>query len=417
MNPLPSLSIKEYTYELPEELIARYPLAERDMSRLLVYRNGTWNDASFREIGRFLPEQSMLVFNNTRVIQARLRFRKETGSEIEIFCLEPLLPADVQMACRSTSGTIWKCMVGNSRKWKHGVLQQSVPTSKGTVMLEIERGEPIDNACAIEFRWDSNAVTFAELIEVAGVTPIPPYLHRESEALDEERYQTVYSSQKGSVAAPTAGLHFTPQLLSQLRNEGKSTLELTLHVGAGTFQPVQSPRVAEHVMHTEHFVVEKAALVNLLNHHKSVTAVGTTSVRTLESMYWLGVKLLCGDDLTQGVQQWDAYHLPAHFSVKESLEALLHFMDLHQWSHFQSKTAILIVPGYQFKMVDVLITNFHQPNSTLLLLIAAFIGPDWKRMYAHAVAHQYRFLSYGDSSILYRNALSSNSGATTGFAG
>lgn len=400
---IPTIDINDYSYQLSEEKIARYPLAERDLSKLLIYKNHHISEKIFRDIKSVIPPSSMLIFNNTKVIRARLRFRKDTGAEIEVFCLEPLIPFEVQQAFDTRESTTWKCIIGNSKKWKSGALSLPILTPNGSTTLTIERGAVIENTFEVTFRWDNQSLSFAEIIEAAGSTPIPPYLNRDSEEIDSVRYQTVYSSQKGSVAAPTAGLHFTPNILNSLRNDGHKTLEVTLHVGAGTFKPVQTNNIANHIMHTEHFVVEASALKQMIDHDGPFVTVGTTSVRTAESLYWLGVRLLCNQSISEGISQWDAYELPQHHTLKESLQKLLDYMEELKTSYFQSQTAIIIVPGYRFRVAQVLITNFHQPHSTLLLLIGAFIGNDWHKVYDYALDHEFRFLSYGDSSILFRN--------------
>lgn len=400
---IPEINTGDYTYNLPDSRIARYPLEERDSSKLLVYRDGNVSQSLFRHVGDFLPNGSMLIFNNTKVIRARLMFRKETGALIEVFCLEPLVPSDVQTAFASTEPTVWKCIVGNSKKWKAGSLSRLVDTQAGSTTLVIDRCASEGNTSEIRFSWDNKNISFAEIIESAGVTPIPPYLNRESEEVDTVRYQTVYSSQKGSVAAPTAGLHFTPEIIEKLHSDGHFIQELTLHVGAGTFKPVQTSDVAGHLMHTEHFIVEYDAVKNMMNHNGPYVTVGTTSVRTAESLYWLGVRLLEGMTIEEGVSQWDPYSLPGDYSVRNAFQKLLDYMDDHNITHFQSQTAIMIVPGYKFRVSDLLITNFHQPHSTLLLLIGAYIGMDWHIVYNYALDNDFRFLSYGDSSLLFRN--------------
>ncbi len=394
------LNQKDYDYELPEERIAKYPLAQRDQSKLLVYNHGAITDAHFFDVPNFLPQNALLVRNNTKVIRARLKFAKSTGATIEIFCLEPLLPAEVEQAFVTTDQTTWKCIIGNSKRWKNGPLTLDVNTPHGTIPLSAERLTTDGNTSSVKFSWPNPNVTFAELIEHAGVMPIPPYLNRETEESDNTRYQTVYSLHKGSVAAPTAGLHFTEPILQNIEAQGHKILNVTLHVGAGTFKPVQTENVEDHVMHTEHIVVEQDVIRLLAQHDKKVVAVGTTSVRTLESLYWLGVRLLEGKDINNGLEQWDAYHLPQSHSVPDALSRLAQYLQQNDLAELHSQTQIMIMPGYKFRLVDALITNFHQPHSTLLLLIGAFIGKDWKRIYNHALQNNYRFLSYGDSSLL-----------------
>lgn len=398
---IPHIDTALYDYELPEDRIARYPMAERDQSKLLIYNQGEISQAHFHDIAGYLPQDGCtIVFNNTKVIRARLMFHKETGAQIEIFCLEPIAPAEVQQAFVERKSTTWKCIIGNSKKWKEGNLTLNVTTPHGIVPLQATRLSINGNTSEIQFSWNNADATFAELIENAGVIPIPPYLNRETENIDNTRYQTVYSEHKGSVAAPTAGLHFTSEILSQLRQGNNTLVNLTLHVGAGTFKPVQTKDVEQHVMHAEHVVVEAEAIKNICSGPKPLVAVGTTSVRTLESLYWLGVKLLCGQSISNGLMQWDAYNLPQHYTAQEALGALLTYMQQTDQTELHSVTQIMIMPGYQFRIVDQLITNFHQPHSTLLLLIGAFVGMDWQRIYNYALSNDFRFLSYGDSSLL-----------------
>lgn len=397
---IPHIDTAEWDYELPDERIARYPLPERDQSKLLVYRNGEIKTSQFQRVGQYLPNSSMLVFNNTKVIRARLKFKKETGAQIEIFCLEPIAPAEVQEAFVQTSCTTWKCIVGNSKKWKDGCLKLNVATSKGSVELRATRCASSDNTSQILFSWANEDVSFAELIENAGVTPIPPYLCRETEEIDTTRYQTVYSLHKGSVAAPTAGLHFTKELMQTVRAQGHELVNVTLHVGAGTFKPVQTTDTANHVMHTEHIVVSLSAIEAIAQTKNDIIAVGTTSVRTLESLYWMGVKLVSGQQLGDELGQWEAYNLPQDVSRQAAYSALAVYLKGNNLEELHSATQIMIVPGYKFRVISGLITNFHQPHSTLLLLIGALVGQEWKRIYRYALDNDYRFLSYGDSSLL-----------------
>lgn len=391
--------MKVFDYNLPDDRIAKYPLPKRDDSKLLVYRHGEIADSKFGDVAGLLPEGSLLVRNDTKVIRARLRFHKATGAAIEVFCLEPTLPSEAEQAFSARGQSQWKCIVGNSKRWKEGQLTLDVRTPGGDVALTATRLSQDGNTSEILFRWPDTA-TFAEVIEAAGVMPIPPYLNRETEAIDETRYQTVYGQHKGSVAAPTAGLHFTPQVLADIESRGHEILSVTLHVGAGTFKPVQTDEVEDHVMHTEHIVVTRQVIERLARNESKVVAVGTTSVRTLESLYWLGVKLMAGQDIDCGLGQWEAYDLPSGVAVADALGALLGHIDASQSDELHSQTQIMIKPGYKYHMVDALITNFHQPHSTLLLLIGAFVGDDWRRIYAHALDGGYRFLSYGDSSLL-----------------
>ncbi len=399
----PDIYINNYTYDLPDERIAKYPLKNRDGSKLLVYKNSSISKSEFTMLPELLPQNSLLVFNNSKVIRARLKFRKETGATIEIFCLEPVKPVDVQQAFESTETTRWRCIVGNAKKWKSGLLSGEVVVKgvKTTVSVDLIGQE--GQSRIVEFSWDNQRISFADIIQNMGSVPIPPYLNRKSETIDDHRYQTVYSQHKGSVAAPTAGLHFTNDILKEISNKNIDILNITLHVGAGTFKPVQTESIADHDMHTEHFVVETDALEEILQKRDRVVAVGTTSVRTLESLYWLGVKLLEGVDISDGIHQWDPYNLPSKYSVEEALTALKEHMKRNSLSYFNSKTAIIIVPGYSFRIVKTLITNFHQPKSTLLLLIGAFIGDSWREVYNYALKNDFRFLSYGDSSILFQS--------------
>lgn len=399
--PVPHIDTALYDYELPEDRIAKYPLDERDKSKLLIYDRGKIKQAHFADIESFLPKGGYtIVFNNTKVIRARLMFHKETGAQIEIFCLEPLMPAEVQQAFVERKTTTWKCIIGNSKKWKEGSLLLKTQTAYGEVTLSATRKSIDGNTSEVVFEWENENVTFAELIEAAGVIPIPPYLNRETENIDNTRYQTVYSEHKGSVAAPTAGLHFTEKILESIKAAGNDMVNLTLHVGAGTFKPVQTKEVEKHVMHAEHVVVESEAIKKIGWGKKPLVAVGTTSVRTLESIYWLGVKLLNGDSIEDGLGQWDAYELPQNYSVQESLLALQKYMEDKCIEELHSVTQIMIMPGYKFRVVEMLITNFHQPHSTLLLLIGAFVGLDWHEIYNYALDNGFRFLSYGDSSLL-----------------
>lgn len=396
------ISISDFAYDLPEERIAKYPLAERDQSKLLVWKNGTIQDAQFRNLTNYLPAKSLLIFNNTKVIRARILFQKETGARIEIFCLDPVEPADYQIAFQTTDSCVWKCMIGNQKKWKGETLKKRIRIDGHEVELCAEQPDPA-NKSLIRFSWNNQEIEFSRIIENAGLLPIPPYLNRETEESDLERYQTVYSKIKGSVAAPTAGLHFTDKVFNLLKADGHELAELTLHVGAGTFQPVKSETISGHDMHAEHFYISRDFLNRLIHHSGKKIAVGTTSVRTLESLYWLGVQAYKNPELDISdlkISQWEAYEqTPEQLSVNESLHCLLQLLDRHQTDILSASTQIIIVPGYQFRMVDGLITNFHQPQSTLLLLISAYLGNEWREIYRHALENNYRFLSYGDSNL------------------
>jgi S-adenosylmethionine:tRNA ribosyltransferase-isomerase len=366
----------------------------------LIYKEAEITHTQFQQLKNELPENAMLVFNNTKVIQARLKFRKPTGAEIEIFCLEPIQPVEVQMAFDSRKSTTWKCIIGNARKWKSEPLQKNINIGQDSINVRVEKGAQLSDAYSVTFTWDNEHYSFAEIIEAIGLIPIPPYLNRDTEDIDQDRYQTVYSEHKGSVAAPTAGLHFTDSILNELKNNGHDLLNITLHVGAGTFKPVKSERIADHDMHTEHFVITQSSLRQLIDNENPCIAVGTTSVRTLESLYWYGVRILENESIDAGVQQWDPYNLRSSHSRKDALNALLQLMLEKGIENLSGRTSIIIVPGYEFKMIKGLVTNFHQPQSTLLLLISAIVGDKWTDIYNYALDNDFRFLSYGDSSLL-----------------
>ena len=381
--------ISEYDYPLTDERIAKYPLAERDHSKLLVYRDGKVSEDVFYRVGDYIAAGSLLVYNNTRVIPARLVFHKDSGARIEIFCLEPLAPRDYQLALSSTTGCTWKCMIGNLKKWKSGVLSNGV--------LHAERLSTTGNTHEVRFSWDDATMSFAQLLDAQGELPIPPYLNRPTEESDKTTYQTVYSRIKGSVAAPTAGLHFTEKVLDGLRQRGIKTTELTLHVGAGTFQPVKTEDANKHTMHTEIIAVPRQTIQDVLDNLGHIVAVGTTSMRTLESLYFIGATKQLS------VPQFAPYEHDYTISTEEALRNILTYLDETKQDTLHAETQIMIRPGYEFHVVDQLITNFHQPKSTLLLLVSAFVGGDWKTIYDYALSHDFRFLSYGDSSILTRN--------------
>lgn len=396
-----SIEIAGFDYPLPDEQIARHPLAERDKCRLLVrYADGRLEDRRFDEVAGLLPENAMLIYNNTRVINARLRFRKESGALIEIFCLEPEEPRDYAQSFASTDGCSWTCFVGNSKRWKGGHLELKVRVGDREVRLRAERLSKSDNGSVVRFGWDDSMVTFSQIIESAGEIPIPPYLNRSSEDSDQTDYQTVFSRIEGSVAAPTAGLHFTPELLEAVDARGIKRMEVTLHVGAGTFQPVKSATIGEHPMHSEFIAVSRDVIAELAKCDRPVVAVGTTSVRTLESLYHLGCMAHSGMELHE-VEQWYPYseNHPG-LSAKEAMSALLSWLDRRGEMTLVASTRIIIAPGYEFKIIKGIITNFHQPQSTLLLLVSAFTGGDWRHMYDHALGAGYRFLSYGDAQLL-----------------
>lgn len=414
--------IEEYNYPLPDERIAKYPLAARDQSKLLVYRDGQVSEDRFCCVGEYLPAGSLLIYNNTRVIQARLEFHKTTsnhptppqGARIEIFCLEPLEPHDYQLALGSTEGCTWKCMIGNAKKWKSGALSLPVTLPSGEqVTLFAEKGQQTGNTFAVRFWWDTPAsnliISFAEILDAVGELPIPPYLNRKTEESDKTTYQTVYSRIKGSVAAPTAGLHFTDNVLNGLRKRGIQTAEVTLHVGAGTFQPVKVADANQHTMHTEIIAVPKTTIQTIINNLGHIVAVGTTSMRTLESFYFLGEQLYTTlhnttpHYTTLSVAQFEPYEQEHTLATHEALQAIVDYLEATGQDILHAETQIMIKPGYIFRVVNQLITNFHQPKSTLLLLVSAFVGGDWHTIYDYALSHDFRFLSYGDSSILYKN--------------
>ena len=388
-----------YGYDLPDSRIAKYPLSVRDSSKLLFYNKGSIATQTFKDLPTLLPKHSCLVFNNTRVIQARLQFFKQTGSRIEIFCLEPLVPSAYDLVFQQTATCTWKCMVGNLKKWKADALVKQVEIKGAPLCLQAERLQTNGNTSSIRFTWDREDCTFAEVLDAFGELPIPPYLNRDTEESDKTTYQTVYSKIKGSVAAPTAGLHFTDAVLNDVEKAGSKRCEVTLHVGAGTFQPVKSEQIGGHTMHTEVIEVKRDSIALLQQQLGSIVAVGTTSVRTIESLYYLGCRVASGNT-EMVVEQWEPYQDAATLSAYDALQALLDYLDAQGASTLHASTRIIIVPGYTFKLVKALITNFHQPHSTLLLLLAAFVGEDWRRIYQYALANDYRFLSYGDSSLL-----------------
>ena len=392
------INISDYNYELPDERIAKFPLEKRDSSKLLTYTSGAVSTNTFSSLPEILPAGSSLVFNNTRVIQARLEFFKTTGSRIEIFCLEPHSPAAYEQSFSSTESCVWKCMVGNLKKWKGEVLHKQVLVGEEQLVLQAERLETSGNTSFIKFSWNTGC-SFSEILDALGELPIPPYLNRKTQESDKTTYQTVYSKIKGSVAAPTAGLHFTPEVISALHGKGMKTMELTLHVGAGTFQPVKAEEIGGHAMHAEKIEVSREFIENLIQNLGHIVAVGTTSVRTLESLYYLGVQLHSGDTKLL-VNQWEPYEADKVLTSREALEAILNYMHETQSNILYATTQIMIVPGYKFNIVNILITNFHQPKSTLLLLLAAFVGEKWRELYSYALENDYRFLSYGDSSVL-----------------
>lgn len=410
MKDFEAIRTIDYNYNLPDERIAKFPLTKRDSSKLLIYNNGKISHNLFTSLPEHLPSGALMVFNNTKVIQARLHFRKEPaggpksqGALIEIFLLEPVSPADYQLMFTQTEECTWHCLVGNLKRWKEGSLKKNISIGTKEICVTAERIESTNNGHIIKFRWNGN-VTFAELLEATGEIPIPPYLNRESQESDKTTYQTVYSKIKGSVAAPTAGLHFTDTVLANLDSHNIEREELTLHVGAGTFKPVKSENIAGHEMHTEYIVVKKSTIEKLIAHNGEAIAVGTTSVRTLESLYYIGVYLSTHPDASEEemhVQQWTPYNSENNkLTTIESLHYILDYLNNHNLDSLKTSTCIIIVPGYKFHIVKMMVTNFHQPQSTLLLLVSAFVNGNWREIYKYALENDFRFLSYGDSSLL-----------------
>jgi S-adenosylmethionine:tRNA ribosyltransferase-isomerase len=404
------IHISDYQYDLPDERIAKFPMARRDQSKLLIYNKGEVGEDIFYHLPGYLPKGALMVFNNTKVIQARMHFRKtdangeHTGALIEVFLLEPAEPADYEQMFQTTGHCAWYCLVGNLKKWKEGPLTRIIEVEGTQVEVTATRGPIHGTSHRIDFTWNGD-VSFATIIDTMGELPIPPYLNRETQDSDKTTYQTVYSKIKGSVAAPTAGLHFTPEVLADLDAHGIEREELTLHVGAGTFKPVKSEEMEGHEMHTEYISVRRDTITKLLNHDCQAIAVGTTSVRTLESLYYMGLKVIANPDLTEDqlhVSQWEPYHKGdcPQCDTRSSLQALASWMDARGLEVLHASTQIIICPGYDYKIVRMLVTNFHQPQSTLLLLVSAFVGGDWHKIYDYALAHDFRFLSYGDSSLL-----------------
>lgn len=401
---IPHIVIEDYNYSLPDERIAKYPLQQRDASKLLCYRNGNPVQYSFTDLPALLPEDSVMVFNDTKVVPARLHFQRASGAHIEIFCLEPVLPEEYVTMFAVTDRCRWKCIVGNVKRWKNDTLALCNPDSDETVSemgLKADLIERQGETSIVEFSWE-NGAPFSRVLEICGSIPIPPYLNRDTEDIDLERYQTLYARYRGSVAAPTAGLHFTEPVLEAIRAKNIATETVCLHVGAGTFLPVKSSLVSEHTMHREPFVIKLDFLEKLVAKTGKLIAVGTTSVRTLESLYYLGVKCI-EKGRPEDVTQWEPYQREYQYTLQESLSAIIGYLKANSLSELQTGTSIIIVPGYEFKVVDVLVTNFHQPQSTLLLLISAFVKGDWKNIYDFALNNDFRFLSYGDSSILFRD--------------
>lgn len=397
------IRIKDFNYDLPESRIAKFPVAQRDHSKLLIYDKGKVSEDVFYNITDYLPKGSLMIFNNTRVIKARIHFRKETGAIIEVFLLEPAEPADYEQMFQTNGSCSWLCLVGNLKKWKEGALKRVFDIKGTQVTLTATYRLEHGTSHWIDFAWDNEDITFADILENVGELPIPPYLKRDTQESDKVTYQTVYSKIKGSVAAPTAGLHFTEDVLKAIDDKGIEREELTLHVGAGTFKPVKSEEIAGHNMHTEYICVLKSTLKKLIEHNACAVAVGTTSVRTLESLYYVGVRLSKNPDLKEEqlhIDQWEPYETQTDLSPVEALQNIVDYLDRNGQNSFHGSTQIIIAPGYEYKIVKMLVTNFHQPQSTLLLLVSAFVHGDWKTIYDYALSYDFRFLSYGDSSLL-----------------
>jgi S-adenosylmethionine:tRNA ribosyltransferase-isomerase len=403
MERYTTLKIEDYNYPLPDDRIAKYPLAQRDQSKLLFLNENTLEEKQFNQLPDLLPAKSLLLFNETRVIQARLRFKKPTGAQIEIFCLEPVEPSnDFQVALQQKPPVIWKCLVGKAKRWKEGKLESVVRVGNRDVHLFAEKKQQLNDSFLIRFTWEPDEIQFADILETSGLTPLPPYLHREAEQTDKDRYQTVYARLNGSVAAPTAGLHFTDDILQKLDQQGFEKEKVILHVGAGTFKPVSSETIGEHEMHTEKIRITKKSLQHL--HSKlddPIIPVGTTSMRSLESLFWMALRLLKNNPNFNRVDQWDPYSMkiPDDFTSKKALEILIGYLEKTRQNELEGATQLMIVPGYHFRFATGIITNFHQPKSTLLLLVSALIGEKWKEAYNFALKNNFRFLSYGDSCL------------------
>lgn len=403
---IPEIHIEDYGYPLTDDRIAKYPLPERDASKLLRYRCGTVDEFIFHDIPSLLPENSVMVFNDTKVVPARLHFEKETGAHIEIFCLEPVLPNEYNIAFAQCERCRWKCVIGNAKRWKDGDLTLYNPQNDDNINamgLKATLIDREDRTGTVEFSW-KNGEPFSNVLDSCGSVPIPPYLNRDTEDIDLERYQTLYAKYRGSVAAPTAGLHFTQRVLDGIKAKGIDMETVCLHVGAGTFLPVKTSNVADHPMHREPFTVRLDFLKDIRYAHKKVIAVGTTSVRTLESLYYVGVSCI-ENSAPEDVSQWCPYTREYKYSTEEALDAIISYLESNGLDELTIGTKIIIVPGFKFRLVDMLVTNFHQPESTLILLVSAFVGGDWRTIYDYALSHGFRFLSYGDSSLLLRREM------------
>ncbi len=401
MHFINTILLDELKYNLPEQRIAKYPLENRDASKLLVYKEGQIKDRFFKDISTEIPSGSLLFANNTKVIRSRLFFKRATGALIEIFCLEPHQPAEIASAMQASGSCVWQCMVGNLTKWKEDYLETQLIINNLSVGLRAYKADNYEENILVRFEWENQNVIFSDILEAIGNVPIPPYLKRESVPDDIQRYQTVYAQMQGSVAAPTAGLHFTPTIINDLALHAIHINYLTLHVGAGTFLPIKKADVREHKMHQENFIITNQLLESLINHNDLLVSVGTTSMRALESIYWMGVKQIKQAVNFNKLEQWEAYTLAQNYSAKEAYESILLYLTKNNQSRIHASTSLMILPGYRFRTAQALITNFHQPGSTLLLLVATAIGKNWEKIYQHALDNDYRFLSYGDSSLLF----------------
>ncbi|HNQ67387.1 MAG TPA: S-adenosylmethionine:tRNA ribosyltransferase-isomerase [Bacteroidales bacterium] len=399
------ININDFDYSLPEERIAKYPLDKRDTSKLLIMKNNSISSEIFKNINNYLPSNSLIVFNNSKVIKARLHFNKDTGSLIEIFCLEPVEPINYNQSLSSNKSCCWKCLIGNNKKWKSGELEKKINIKNSEIVLSAIRLKSIGNAFEVQFSWDNPEIVFSEILKEFGEIPIPPYLNRKSEEIDKTRYQTVYSAKEGSVAAPTAGFHFTDEVFSELNQKNITSDYITLHVGAGTFQPVKADNISEHQMHTEHFIISKNNIENLIQYYGNTTVVGTTTVRSLESLFVVACKVFLKKNIIDNhffIAQWESYYDEIQELRKDAvklLNNLLEWMKTNKFEQLNCTTQIMIIPGYNFFFTNRLITNFHQPKSTLLLLLSAFVGNKWKEAYDYALKNDFRFLSYGDSCL------------------
>lgn len=400
------ISIQDYSYHLPDECIALHPLEQRDASKLLIWQNDQISESRFSGLADFIPENTLMVFNDTKVINARIRFQKPSGSVIEIFCLEPAGKiTEYSRVLSQTAICRWKCFVGGASKWKEIFLEKNIETGAGKILLKARIVEKITEAYIVEFSWEPASLSFAEITEAAGQVPLPPYIKRDTEQDDTNRYQTIFAAQQGSVAAPTASLHFTEEIFQRFAEKNIEKLFVTLHVGAGTFKPVKADRMEQHEMHAEYIDVGREAIQKIMECKHSVAVAGTTSLRTVETLYWLGVKAAMQPEINfLSLQQWEVYE-PALAETKltkqEALQHLLYWMDHHSQTRVFTQTQLLVAPGYRFRVANILITNFHQPQSTLLLLVAAAVGPNWKKLYQHAMQNNFRFLSYGDANLIF----------------